>query len=94
LRRFGRRSALLLDRSMLSLNSLFEFDDEDLVSSVLYILYLMLRVVSPHYVASFVSNLFLFVVLGPYDVTIVKVDDQPIVPGDGWMSFTPCVVYP
>ena len=72
--------------------SLFEFHDKDLVISVLYILDLMLRAASPHYVASFASKLFLFFALGPYDATLVKVDDQPIMPGNGWMSLTLRVV--
>jgi hypothetical protein len=72
--------------------SLFQFHDKDLVISVLYILDLMLRAASPHYVASFASNVFLFFALGPYDATLVKVDDQPIMPGNGWMSLTPRVV--
>jgi hypothetical protein len=71
---------------------LFEFYDENRVISVLHILDLVLRAVPPDDLPSFASNLFLCVALGSYDTTLVKVDDQPIMPGNEWMSFTPYVI--
>jgi hypothetical protein len=59
---------------------LLEFHDKDLVGEILQILDLMLRAVSPNYLAGPASKLLWFTVLRASDMPILEVDDQAIVP--------------